>query len=241
MGPPIESSAVSLISDRIRGIRTRILAAAGRSPHAGNPVTLVAVTKHHPASAVDAVAAAGVLDMGENRIQEALAKAPEVDAAHQATLRWHLIGHLQRNKVNKALTLFHTIHSVDSSRLVDALGGSGRVVEIFLQLNVSGETTKSGASPEDAADLLRATCAWPDLRVAGLMTMAPYAAAPEESRPYFRMLREVRDDLNRRGDAPPMTGLSMGMSGDFEVAVEEGASHVRIGSAILSENAPPSG
>jgi len=190
----------------------------------------VAVTKHHPASAVQAVAEAGLLDVGENRVQEAIGKAPEV----QAAVRWHLIGHLQRNKVSKAVSLFSTIHSVDSPRLADALGDVDQPLDVFLQINVSGEASKSGASPDQAADLLRAAARWPTLRILGLMTMAPYAEDPELARPCFGLLRTLREDLNKSGIAPPMACLSMGMSGDFEVAVEEGATHVRIGSAILS-------
>jgi len=221
---------VDLISDRIQHIQARVRAAANRSPSAARNVTLIAVTKHHPASAVDAVAASGLLDVGENRVQEALAKAPDVTAS----VRWHLIGHLQRNKVNKALTLFRTIHSVDSMRLADALGAADCPLDIFLQCNVSGEASKTGVRPENAAKLLQTAANWPNLNVVGLMTMAPYAENPEDARPCFRTLRELRDDLNRLGHAPPMTGLSMGMSGDFEVAVEEGATHLRIGSAILA-------
>ena len=221
---------MATIEERVHQILGRVRAATARSDHSSGPATVIAVTKHHPASAVDAVAAAGLLDVGENRVQEALGKAPEV----RADVRWHLIGHLQRNKVNKALTLFDTIHSVDSVRLAEALGAAERPLEIFLQCNVSGEASKSGVSVEDAPELLRAAAGWPTLRILGLMTMAPYSEDPEDARPCFRSLRELRDDLNRSGVAPPMECLSMGMSGDFEVAVEEGATHLRIGSAILS-------
>jgi len=228
---------VRSIRDRVLELESRISAAAARSTHSTQPVTIVAVTKHHPAAAVDAVAAEGLLDIGENRVAEAIEKSGDVRAA----VRWHLIGHLQRNKVNKALTLFGTVHSVDSLRLVEALGAASKPLDIFLQINVSGEQSKFGASPEQAADLLRAAIRWPSLNIRGLMTMAPYADDPEEARPCFRALRELRGELNAAGIAPPMDGLSMGMSGDFEVAVEEGATHVRIGSLILPKKPPPSG
>ena len=228
---------VSETKRRVLGLLSRIGEAAERSTHTTRPVTVVAVTKHHPAAAVDAVAEAGLVDMGENRVQEALEKSPDVRAA----VRWHLIGHLQRNKVNKALTLFGTIHSVDSVRLIEALGSTSTPLDIFLQINVSGEQSKFGASPEQAADLLRAAAHWPSLDVLGLMTMAPYADDPEQARPCFRALRELRGELNAAGIAPPMDGLSMGMSGDFEVAIEEGATHVRIGGLILPKKPPLSG
>jgi pyridoxal phosphate enzyme (YggS family) len=221
------------IAERLAGIRANIDAALRRAGDPERDVTIVAVTKTHPAAVVDAVAAAGLLDVGENRVQEALAKAPDVTAA----VRWHLIGHLQRNKVRAALRLFRVIHSVDSERLVEALGATGERVSIFLQVNVSGERSKYGASPESARGLWRAALAHDSLDVAGLMTMAPYSEDPEAARPVFRALRELRDDLDRTGDGPPLRLLSMGMSGDYEVAVAEGATHVRIGSALLGRNA----
>lgn len=228
---------MSTIAERVQSVRKRIEAAAARSPHVTGSVTLIAVTKHHPAEAVDQVAAAGVGHVGENRVQEALAKAPQVEAR----LHWHLIGHLQRNKVRPAVGLFGTIHSVDSTRLLDAIGATEQPLDIFLQVNVSGEQSKTGVTPGEAGDLLRRAGNWPHLRVLGLMTMAPYADDPELARPHFRALRELRDDLNTHGDALPMEALSMGMSGDYEVAIDEGATHVRIGSAIMTEFAPPTG
>jgi pyridoxal phosphate enzyme (YggS family) len=200
---------------------------------AGDPdrsVTIVGVTKNVPAAVVDAVAAAGVRDVGESRVQEALRKAPDVRAA----VRWHLIGHLQRNKVKRAVELFTVVHSVDSPRLVEALAATGRPLEVFLQINVTGEATKHGAPPEQARDLLRLALAAPALHVTGLMGMAPLG---EDPRPGFRALRELRDDLNRAGDGPPLLGLSMGMSDDYVVAVEEGATHVRIGTALVGGKA----
>jgi len=225
------------IAARLAGIRSRIDAALARTGAPNRAVTVVAVTKGHDASLVDACAAAGLRDIGENRVQEALAKAPSV----QADVRWHLIGHLQRNKVARAVELFPVIHSVDSERLVEALGATGRPLDLFLQCNVSGERSKFGAAPEAVAPLLAQAREFASLRVVGLMTMAPFFDDPERARPTFRALRELRDRLERAEGPGSLPFLSMGMSGDFEVAVEEGATHVRIGTALVGPRAerPP--
>lgn len=217
------------LAARVADVRARIEAALRRAGDPERRVTIVGVTKGAPASAIDALAALGIADIGENRVQEALRKAPQVRSA----VRWHLVGHLQRNKARKAAELFGTVHSVDSEALARALAACGRPLEVFLQVNVSGEATKSGVSPEGARALLEAVAAAPPLRVVGLMTMAPYGAEPEAARPHFRALRELRSDLDALGLAPPLPALSMGMSRDFEVAVEEGATHVRIGTALV--------
>ena len=225
------------LSRRVESIRRRIDAALVRSPLGIRPITLIAVTKYHPGSMVEAVARAGVTDVGESRVQEALRKADEVDAR----VRWHLIGHLQRNKAAKAMEVFDVIHSVDSVRLVEALSRATRRVEVFVQVNVSGELSKRGVEPGSVQEVLQACRAAPNLDLLGLMTMAPYSDDPEAARPHFRALREIRDELNRIGDGPPLVGLSMGMSGDFEVALEEGATHIRIGTAVTGERSPPGG
>lgn len=216
------------IAKRLFDIRERIDAALERVSDPRRVVTIVAVTKGRSPAIVEEAALAGLLDVGENRVQEAVAKAGEVGAA----VRWHLIGHLQRNKAARAANLFSCIHSVDSLRLLDALDAPGRPLAVFLQVNVSGEGGKHGAAPEEARALWRKSLESDALRVNGLMTMAPYTEDPEEVRPVFRALRQLRDDLNRTGDGPPLMGLSMGMSGDYEVAVEEGATHLRIGTAL---------
>jgi len=218
-------------------IRTRVDAARARSADPQRAITIVCVTKGHPASVVDEVAAAGLTDVGENRVQEAARKI----AATNAPVRWHLIGHLQRNKARRAAELFSCIHSVDSPALAATLGAAGRPLDVFLQVNVSGEVSKSGTPPERARELWRASLATGTLHVVGLMTMAPLDADPAASRPVFRALRELMDDLNRLGDGPPLRSLSMGMSGDFEVAVEEGATHVRIGTALVGRIPPQAG
>jgi pyridoxal phosphate enzyme (YggS family) len=221
------------IAVRLHTIRLEIAQALARSRAPGRSVTIVAVTKQHAAAVVDAVAAAGIVEIGENRVAEAVAKAAEV----RAKVRWHLIGHLQRNKARRAAGLFDVVHSVDSPRLLEALAAAARPIEVFLQINVSGERSKGGVPPEDARALRQAALGTP-LEVVGLMTMAPVADDPESARPHFRALREIRDALNESGDGHPLRGLSMGMSGDYAVAVEEGATHVRIGTALVGTIPP---
>jgi len=225
-----------MIASQVEDLRGRIRAALRRVEDPDREVRIVAVTKRRPAAAVDEVAAAGLLEIGENRVFEALEKAPLV----RAPVRWHLIGHLQRNKVARAVTLFSTIHSVDSERLLEAIAATGASPDLYLEINISGERSKHGARPEEALGLWRAALREKGPRVVGLMTMAPYSEDPEEARPVFSALRRLRDDLDAAGEGPPLTRLSMGMSGDFEVAVEEGATDVRIGTAIFGTIAPRS-
>ncbi|MHC4494060.1 MAG: YggS family pyridoxal phosphate enzyme [Planctomycetota bacterium] len=205
------------IAQRLAAIRANIDDALRRAGDRDREVTIVGVTKNAPAAVVNAAAAAGQ-------------KATAVRAA----VRWHLIGHLQRNKVRRAVELFTVIHSVDSPRLIEALRATERPLEVFLQINVTGEATKYGAAPEQARELLQRALRSPSLRVTGLMAMAPLGGDP---RPGFQALRELRDDLNRAGDGPPLAHLSMGMSDDYVVAVEEGATHVRIGTALVGGKA----
>ncbi len=220
------------IAGRVLEVRRTIAEALSRAGDPGREVTVVAVTKTMPAGIVDEVAAAGIGDIGESRVQEAAEKAPLVRAA----VRWHLVGHLQRNKARRAAGLFSVIHSVDSAALLEALEASGRPLAVFLEINVAGDARKHGAPPAEARDLLRRASRIGTLDALGLMTIPPLDADP---RPAFRALRELRDDLNRKGDAPPLRALSMGMSGDYEVAVEEGATHVRIGTALVGARTPP--
>jgi hypothetical protein len=214
------------IAERLGDIRGRIGAALARCSDPRREVTIVAVTKTRPASVIDEVAALGVLDIGESRVQEAAAKAPLV----RASVRWHLVGHLQRNKARRAADLFSVIHSVDSLPLVEALGATGKRLEAFLEINVAGDLRKHGARPEDARALRLAALRTGTIDVLGLMTVPPLEGDP---RPVFRALRELLGELNRTGDGPPLRALSMGMSGDYEAAVEEGATHVRIGTALV--------
>jgi len=221
-----------MIAQRLFQIRKKIEVALARSTAPERRVTIVAVTKGRPVAIVEEAAAAGLRDIGENRVNEAQAKSREV----QAPLRWHMIGHLQRNKAAKAARIFDCVHSIDDQRLIDLLAGTGAALDLFLQVNISGETTKRGVAPEAARALWQAALRADSLRVVGLMTMAPYSEDPEAARPVFRGLFELRAELNRLGDGPPLTGLSMGMSADHLVAIEEGATHVRIGTALTGHS-----
>jgi hypothetical protein len=220
------------IAENLAAIRGRIDAAAlraGRDPFA---VELVAVSKTHPAERILEAAEEGQVIFGENRVQEALVKIP----ALPGRLRWHLIGHLQSNKVRKALPLFELIHGVDSAELardIDRIGGElGLHPRVLLEVNVSGEGSKHGFEPEALERQLDGLLSLPRVQVEGFMTMAPLAPEAEASRPFFAKLRELRDRLAVRAGIP-LPILSMGMSGDFEVAVEEGATLVRVGSSIF--------
>ncbi|MBU6365333.1 MAG: YggS family pyridoxal phosphate-dependent enzyme [Gemmatimonadetes bacterium] len=220
---------VTAVRDAVAEARARIEAAQARGGH-GQPVTLVAVTKTHGPEAVEAAWAAGVADVGENRVQEALAKQPLV----QAPVRWHLIGHLQRNKARQAVG-FACIHSLDSLRLADALHEAAqreqRTVDVLVQVNVSGEASKGGVPPGELPALAEALHARPALRVRGVMTMAPFGADERTLRAVFGGARGAAAGLRAAGH--PADHLSMGMSGDYELAVEEGATHVRLGSVLF--------
>jgi len=201
-------------------------------------VTLIAVTKGVTLELIREAAALGLTDLGENRVQEAQAKRSQLTPA-DPQLRWHLIGHLQRNKAKQAVRLFDVVHSVDSLALLDELRKAVALstrppLPVFLQVNVSGEATKFGCAPEAVSTLARAAAGDPAMPLAGLMTIAPLGGDPEQARPHFRRLRELRDDVAGALACEPSTlRLSMGMSQDFEVAIEEGADFVRVGTAIF--------
>ena len=213
------------VSEGLQAVRARIAAACQRAGRASSEITLVAVTKTFPASAVSEAIAAGASDVGENRVQEARDKKPEV----RGGARWHLIGHLQSNKAKDAVKLFDVIQSVDSLALAEKIARAAEAIgkrqEVLLQINVGDETQKSGAPFDDAASIADAMRAMPALHLRGLMAIPPIGGA-EETRPYFRRLRELRDQL-------ALEHLSMGMSEDFEAAIEEGATIVRVGRAIF--------
>jgi pyridoxal phosphate enzyme (YggS family) len=220
------------IAAQLSAILEKIAASARRAGRDPSSVRLVAVSKTHPAAAVVDAAAAGQTIFGESRVQEARDKIP----ACPPGLEWHFIGHLQKNKVRQALPLFSFFHSVDSTALAEAVnriaGETGQKVEGLLEVNVSGEDTKHGFTPDQLRSEFPALGKLPHLRVRGLMTMAPYSDNPEDARPVFRALRELRDEL-QSAHAHPLPELSMGMSGDFEPAIEEGATLVRVGSSIF--------
>lgn len=206
-------------------VEARIAAACARTGRARGDVKLVAVSKTFPAADVEHVIAAGIVDVGENKVQEARDKKPSV--AGSAT--WHLIGHLQSNKAKDAVRLFDVIQTVDSVELAEkiarAADTAGKQQEILLQVNIGRESQKSGAEPDSVAELVRRIGALPAVKLSGLMAIPP-AGDPEEVRPHFRALRAMRDDLG-------LTELSMGMTDDFEIAIEEGATIVRVGRAIF--------
>ncbi|MCK9521102.1 MAG: YggS family pyridoxal phosphate-dependent enzyme [Dehalococcoidia bacterium] len=221
------------IKARVRTVRERIAAACERAGRDPAGVTLIAASKTQGPGAVAAAWRAGIRDFGENRVQEALAKMPLVEALTGAGLdgpRWHLIGHLQRNKAKAAAGAFVILHGVDSARLVDTLAGSGHATRILFEVNVAGEATKHGASPEELDALIAHAARYPTISVEGLMTVAPLATDPEDVRPVFRALRLLAEAHN-------LSTLSMGMTNDFEVAIEEGATHVRVGRAIFGVRA----
>ncbi len=222
-------------SDILSEVQGRVAAACKRAGRDTSEVEIVAVTKTHGEDAVREAWDAGLRIVGENKVQEAAWKKP----ASATGPMWHLIGHLQSNKVRAALELFDFIHSVDSERLADRINfvadEIGVSPRVLLEVNVSGEKSKNGLSPEAVRPLLDhigSSC--PRITVEGLMTMAPFSENPEDSRPVFRRLRELRDACERDlGVGLPR--LSMGMSGDFEVAVEEGATWIRLGTVLFGE------
>lgn len=205
----------------------------GRNP---DEVELVAVSKTHPAAAVRALEPAAPVILGENRVQEALDKMAEIPDRGQ--FHWHLIGHLQTNKVNRAAEAFDMIHSVDSERLLIKLerrcAELQRILPVLIEVNVGGESSKSGCRVADVPAVLEAGCELTHVRIEGLMTVPPFLDDPEEVRPFFRQLREMRDRMQDRF-APrlQLPHLSMGMSHDYSVAIQEGATLVRVGTAIF--------
>lgn len=218
----------------LRGVEERIKAACERARRDRSEIEIVAVSKTHPPETVREAASLGVGIFGENKVQEARAKIPECGNG----LRWDFIGHLQTNKAREAVHYFDVIHSVDSLRLAEALSKeaalAGKNQRVLLEVNVSGEKSKFGIPPEDLTGVLGSVNALPHLTVEGLMTMAPFSDDPEKARPHFRRLRELRAQAATRTGIP-LPQLSMGMTDDFEVAVEEGATLVRIGTAIFGE------
>lgn len=214
-------------------VRRRIAAAAIASGRNPDSITLIAVGKTFPAAVVAEVVAAGAVDLGENRVQEAVAKKPDVVGA-----RWHLIGPLQRNKARAALEVFDVVHTLDRPEIADRLQyllaehWPERRLDVLIEVNVGSEPQKAGALPEDAAELLEHALGCDRLSVRGLMAIPPWGRDPEESRPYFEALRELRDDLQLQV-GEPLPELSMGMSHDFELAIAEGATMVRVGTAIF--------
>jgi pyridoxal phosphate enzyme (YggS family) len=227
-----ESQLRRLLQDRLTLIDERLRQAAARSGRRREDVTLVAVTKTVTSEVAAILPELGVLDLGESRPQELWRKAAAIPSA-----RWHMIGHLQRNKIERTLPLVKLIHSVDSLHRLQAIeeeaAKRGLQPAVLLEVNVSGETTKQGLAPEELPGLMPYVAGLKQVRVAGLMTMAPLAEDLEQTRPVFAGLRKLRDQFRDAVAGQAITELSMGMSNDYEIAVEEGATLVRIGTALF--------
>jgi PLP dependent protein len=224
-----DTKDVEHLRENLSVVEERLARALARSNRRREEITLVAVVKTFPASATLAAYQAGLRDFGENYVQEFERKAPEL--AGLAGARYHLIGHLQSNKVNKAVPLFDCVQTVDSAKLAQRLDRAGKALDVMIEVKLSDEDAKHGCAPADTEALRDAILALPNLRLAGLMTMPPFFDDPEQSRPYFARLRELAGRLG-------VQGLSMGMSNDFEVAVEEGATHIRLGTVLFGKRSP---
>ena len=237
---PVNASPAG-VESRLAAIRQRMAQAARRAGREVADVRLVAISKTFGMERIREAAAAGQVDFGENRVQEALQK---IGQSSDLQIRWHLVGHLQSNKVRKAAAAFAVIHSVDSVDLLrqldEAADAAGTAPELLVQVDLAGEATKHGAAAGAVRAILDAAATCRAARVAGLMLLPPLAETPEQARPWFRRLRELRDTLATDGvpDAR-LRELSMGMSGDFEVAIEEGATMIRVGRAIFGARPRP--
>ncbi|HNR13125.1 MAG TPA: YggS family pyridoxal phosphate-dependent enzyme [Thermodesulfobacteriota bacterium] len=225
---------MSSIAENIDMIKNRIAEAARRVGRDPEEITLIAVSKTVAAARVREAVAAGLNDFGENYVQEAREKIPEIGSG----IRWHMIGHLQTNKVKYVVPYFSIIHSVDSLRLAQEISRlsekAGKTMDMLLEVNSAGEETKSGIGPDQVLSLIQEVAMLKAVRIRGLMTMPPFFEEPEKVRPYFQLVRELRDQLIPMLPAgAALPELSMGMSGDFEVAIEEGATMVRVGTAIF--------
>jgi PLP dependent protein len=234
MDPRLNGSVVGAfdIAERLREQKARLERAASQAGRDPSQIKLVAVSKKHDVEAIRAAYSAGQRDFGENYVQELIKKAEEL--SQYADIRWHLIGHLQSNKARFVANLVHCIQTVDSAKLAQELGGrvKGTALAVLIEVNVSGELSKSGCSPAELLQVIESVEAQSGLALRGLMTMPPYDPDPERARPYFERLFELREKL---GGEARLAELSMGMSHDLEVAVRAGATIVRVGSAIFGE------
>ncbi len=227
---------MSTIVENIQWIRDRIAAAAASCNRSPDGITLLPISKTFPVDSISQAAAAGISRFGENRVQEAEKKILHFRSL--ANLEWHLVGHLQSNKAKRAAELFDVIHSVDSIKLATRLSQAcveiGKVLSVLIQVDLGGEDTKFGAEPDSIADIVRVVSGLKGIRINGLMTIPPFFEDPDKSRPYFARLRDLRDTVE--SELPGCLGerhLSMGMSHDFEAAIREGSTMVRIGTAIF--------
>lgn len=223
-----------MVKENLAEIEKRICEACKRAGRDRKEVTLVAVSKTKPIEMIEEAMEAGIIDFGENKVQELTNKAAEI----QAPLNWHLIGHLQRNKVKYIVDKVHLIHSVDSLRLAEQINLEAEkkniICPVLIEVNVAKEDSKFGVYPEDTLELVTAISSLPHIKVRGLMTIAPFVENPEENRIHFRNLKKLNVDIKSKNiDNINMDILSMGMTGDFEIAIEEGATHVRVGTGIF--------
>ncbi len=223
-----------MLEENLKAVEEKIVAACERAGRKRGDVTLLAVGKTKPAAMIKQLYDLGVRDFGENKVQE----LSEKYAVLPRDISWHMIGHLQRNKVRQLLEKASLIHSVDSLRLAqtidDEAGKKGISSDILIEVNVAGEETKYGFSPDEVSEAVNKISLLKNLRVKGLMTIAPYVTNPEENRPVFAALRKISVDIGSKNiDNVSMDILSMGMSGDYEVAIEEGATIVRVGTALF--------
>ncbi len=222
------------ISSHLKQVQERIQISCNRSGRDIHEVTLIAVSKTKPLEALQAAYECGVRDFGENKVQEILQKAPQMPA----DTRFHMIGHLQRNKVRQVLPLVTMIHSVDSLRLAEEIHQEAKrinkIVDILLEVNVAGEESKFGFSPEELMNIIQQICNFSHIHICGLMTIAPFVENPEQNRSVFKKLFQLYVDIKHKNiDNISMSVLSMGMTGDYEVAVEEGSTMIRVGTGIF--------
>ena len=226
------------IRDNLSRVQDRIAAAAARAGRNPTSIGLVAVSKTKPVSLIVEAIDAGITDIGENRVQEAQSKHPQI----ASLVKWHLVGHLQRNKVKQALRIFNLIHSVDSLHLLDEIDRRSaqlnRTTEVLIQVNTSAEPSKYGLEPNQTLNFIENTHPYTHVRIKGLMTIGAFLPDPEAVRPMFVLLRQLRDKITaQQFPKVEMDNLSMGMTNDFEVAIEEGANLIRVGTAIFGERA----
>lgn len=226
------------LPERLASVRSRVQRAAAESGRTVDDIKIVAISKTHPPDSLRSAINAGITDLGENRVQEAESKITELG---RNAARWHLVGHLQPNKARRAVKLFDLIHSLDSTALATRLERicieeNREELPLLIQVDLGGEETKTGISENELPQLVQALGKCSRLRLVGLMTLPPFFENPEDARPYFRRLRELRDELHAQGRFGSKAGeLSMGMTHDFEVAIAEGATMLRIGTAIFGE------
>ena len=229
---------MSTVTERVAEVKEKVEQACQRAGREMEDITIMAATKGRSVAEIVEAVNAGISDVGENYVQELLDKKGELDEAGYSDIRWHAIGHLQRNKVRYVVPICDQIHSVDSLRLAQEIDRRaariGKVQAVLLEINIAGEESKFGIAPEQAPQLAEQIMELEHLQLRGLMTMPPYTDNPEDSRPLLKALRDLAEQLVGRGlPSEAMSELSMGMSGDYQVAVEEGATTIRLGTALF--------